>query len=63
VREIKITIGTDGSVKIEAKGIKGASCKTLTNQIEAALGRVTTKTPTPEMFEKPQPEKLKLGGA
>ena len=62
MKEIAITVAADGSVTTQVKGIKGASCKTLTNQIEAALGRVKSNTATPEMFEKPQPEKLKLGG-
>jgi len=62
VKEITITIAPDGSVITQVKGIKGAGCKTLTNQIEKALGSVASNKATPEMFEKAQPEKLKLGG-
>lgn len=62
MKEITITIAPDGSVITQVKGIKGAGCKTLTNQIETALGRITANKATPEMFEKAQPEKLKLGG-
>lgn len=62
MQEIKITIEPDGQVRTEVKGVKGAGCKMLTNAIEAALGAVKSNTVTPEFFEKPQQEKIRLGG-
>jgi hypothetical protein len=63
MQEIKITIEPDGNVKTEVHGVKGAGCKALTNAIEGALGAIKSNKATPEMFEKEQKAKIKLGGA
>lgn len=37
-REVKITIGKDGKVKIDAEGFTGEGCKDLTKVLEEKLG-------------------------
>jgi hypothetical protein len=61
MQEIKFVIAPDGSVRTEVKGVKGASCKDLTRQIEQALGSVKSSKPTAENFEKPGKAQVKLG--
>ncbi len=51
MEEMTINIGPDGEVQITVKGVKGKSCKDVTKQIEAALGKVTKDTPTPDMWQ------------
>jgi hypothetical protein len=48
VEEIIIDIDEQGNVRIEGQGIVGPDCKTLTADIEAALGDVTQTVQKPE---------------
>ena len=48
-----VEIDETGSVQITVKGVKGKSCKKVSEQIEKALGRTTSSVPTSEMNEKP----------
>lgn len=50
-QEIEFTINPDGSVGIEVKGAKGASCTELTREIEEALGIVTNRNYTSEYYQ------------
>lgn len=47
-----IEIGLDGDVQITVKGIKGKACKDATRQVEEALGRTVSSTPTGEFYER-----------
>ena len=49
--EVIVKIDKNGNVKVEVKGVKGGSCKSLTAALEAALGAVTADAPTAEMFQ------------
>lgn len=51
MQEVTTTIQTDGSSKIEVKGVKGRSCTALTADFEKALGKKVSDTPTKEMYE------------
>lgn len=46
---ITIIIDTDGSTEISVNGIPGKKCKTITEQLERALGIVTSDIPTKEI--------------
>jgi hypothetical protein len=46
----------DGSVTIKVEGAPGPTCTELTESVEKDLGKVTSRTATPEMFEEPQKE-------
>ena len=58
---ITVTIH-NGQVKIETKGFKGSACQIATKGIEAALGGAESETLTPEFYQKPIENKLKVGG-
>lgn len=49
--EIKIEIGLDGKVAVAVNGVKGQSCMELTKNIEKALGKAVSSTPTEEMYQ------------
>mmetsp|Transcript_21486 Transcript_21486/g.38859 ORF Transcript_21486/g.38859 Transcript_21486/m.38859 type:complete len:128 (-) Transcript_21486:610-993(-) len=51
LEEIEYTIYPDGRVEEIVRGIKGASCHTVTDQINEALGEVVSTRPTEEMYE------------
>ncbi len=46
-----VEIGLDGEVAITVAGIKGKACTDATRQVEEALGRTVSSTPTGEMYE------------
>lgn len=46
--EIQIDISPSGEVTVEGKNFTGAECKTLTAELEKALGAVTKSTNKPE---------------
>lgn len=46
--EVTVTVGTDGAVTVEVKGVKGKGCDAITKAIEEALGEVTAKSYTSE---------------
>ena len=47
-RELNISIGPDGGIQIEVKGVQGKSCLDLTKDLEEALGVVTDREHTSE---------------
>lgn len=49
MKQIKIKIGLDGSVEVDALGFKGQGCKAATKPIEEALGMVAGSKPKPEI--------------
>jgi Protein of unknown function (DUF2997) len=54
-KELEITIGPDGEVKVLVKCIKGASCVAETKFLEEALGdTIESRELTDEYYEQPQ---------
>ena len=51
-QEIIIEIDAEGKTKIEVNGCAGPSCKSLTAQIEKALGEPIKETLKGEFYEK-----------
>lgn len=49
--EITIDVAPNGDVKVEGHNIKGADCKTLTTEIERALGAVVSTVKKPEFHQ------------
>ncbi len=49
---IEVTIGPDGSVKIDAVGFSGQTCEQATAFLEQALGPVTGKRRKPEYYRR-----------
>lgn len=50
MKKITVTIGRDGSTKVEADGYSGGECLEATKAIEAALGEVDERETKPEMY-------------
>jgi len=38
IQEIEVTIGKDGQVQIQVRGVQGTECLALTKELEEALG-------------------------
>lgn len=51
--EIIVTVGADGSTKIETRGFKGADCLKATADLERKLGVTTGDVKTREFTERP----------
>lgn len=49
--KIIIEITNTGETKVSVECGQGESCKTLTEGIEKALGKVVKDTPTPDMYK------------
>ncbi len=52
--ELNISIGPDGNIEIEVKGVKGADCLAITKELEEALGVVRTREHTSEYYQQKQ---------
>ena len=50
MKQIVVTIDTDGNSKVEAVGFSGSGCQDATKAIEAALGGVSDDVKKPEFF-------------
>lgn len=48
MQEVTVVIAPDGQVTIEVNGLKGQGCLELTEQLEKALGTVSSREMTPE---------------
>jgi hypothetical protein len=55
---LEFVIYPDGRVQEKVTGIVGSSCTKVTAEIEAALGRVVSNTPTEEFFEQENPQSV-----
>lgn len=64
-QEIHVDIGPDGSLRIEAHGFTGSSCRAATAPIEKALGTVRSRRTTSEARRARTASRLRndLGGA
>lgn len=43
-RYVRLHVGPDGKVTVEAFGFEGDTCQNATRSVEAALGRVSSRT-------------------
>lgn len=48
---IEITIGADGSTKVETKGFSGSTCREASRFVEQAVGQVTAEALTSEYHQ------------
>ena len=51
MEQILVDISADGTVKVEADGVRGQGCAALTKAIEAAIGRTSRDIKKPEFFQ------------
>lgn len=52
LQEIEVTIGKDGQVQIQVRGVKGTKCLELTKELEEALGgEILARIMSPEALE------------
>jgi len=51
-KELDITIGPDGSVHIDVKGVKGKSCVELVKFLEESLGEAAERKLKPDYYER-----------
>lgn len=52
LQEIEVTIGNDGQVQIQVRGVKGTQCLELTKELEEALGgEILARIMSPEALE------------
>jgi len=51
MEKIRVRIKKDGTTQVSAEGVKGSSCKALTEPIEKALGKVVSDEETEEMYQ------------
>lgn len=52
MEEIIINIDSDANVQLTVKGVKGPSCRELTDKIEKAIGKVDADRTTSEFHQK-----------
>ena len=55
-KTIEVVVNTDGGIRIDAVGFKGADCEKATAFLEKALGTVTGKQKKPEYYRQAQRE-------
>ncbi len=56
LQEIEVTIGPDGKVQIQVRGVQGMKCLEITKELEAALGgEILARIMTPEALEQENP--------
>jgi hypothetical protein len=52
LQEIEITIGPDGQVQLQVRGVQGEKCLEITKELEEALGgEILARIMTPESLE------------
>ena len=60
-KTIEVVVGTQGEIKIDAVGFKGADCEKATAFLEKALGTVKDRRKKPEYHRHEQAQQ-KVGG-
>jgi DNA-binding protein YbaB len=59
IQEIEVTIGKDGQVQIQVRGVKGMKCLELTKELEEALGgEILARVMTAEAIENDASEEI-----
>ncbi len=57
LQEIEVTIGKDGQVQIQVRGVQGLKCLEITKELEEALGgEILARIMTPEALEENKPD-------
>lgn len=51
MKQVTIEIDTDGNIKVEAAGFKGADCEKATKALEEALGKTSDRKKKAEFFQ------------
>lgn len=52
LQEVEVTIGPDGQVQIQVRGVQGLECLTITKELEEALGgEIIARIMSPEALE------------
>jgi hypothetical protein len=59
MESIDVVIDKEGKVKVEVNGCSGSSCKTLTEGIEKALGKVTSDDLKQDYYKQAQGQQVK----
>ena len=59
-QEIMISIGKDGNVQFEVKGVPGKDCLSLTQVLEEELGVVVDRQRTAEFYQEAVTEDVKV---
>ncbi len=60
-KDIIITIGPDGDIKLEVKGVPGSECLDFTKFLEEELGDVTERVHTSEYYQEEEEVRIKVG--
>lgn len=58
--ELRFVIGTDGTIKLEVKGVPGAKCIDLTKELEKELGEVLEREKHGEYFQVVETEQVEI---
>lgn len=57
LQEIEVTIGKDGQVQLQVRGVSGLQCLTITKELEDALGgEILARIMNPEALDSPTPD-------
>ncbi len=59
-QELQFRIGSDGTIKLEVKGVKGAKCLELTKELEKELGLLVQREKTSEYFQVAEVEHVEI---
>ncbi len=60
MKTIIVTISPTGQTQLETRGYAGAGCRTVSRDLEAALGDVVADQPTAEFYAAAPPERITL---
>lgn len=62
LQEIEVTIGKDGQVQIQVRGVQGLKCLEITKELEEALGgEILARIMAPEALEQENPPDVDQG--
>lgn len=62
MRQVVVSVGNEGEITVEARGIVGRDCKALTQAFEAGLGATTSDTLKPEFNQTPSVKQQQKAG-
>lgn len=51
MKQVTIEIDTDGNIRVEASGFKGADCEKATKAMEEALGKAGDRKKKPDYYQ------------
>jgi acylphosphatase len=60
MKKVKIKLGPDGSVQVEAEGFKGGTCEQATAFLEKLFGNPETKVLKSSYYEQEETDEVKL---